>query len=215
MKKSTLATRSAALLAACLTWHSLAAPPSAHGAGPTDAQLIGQKLMVAMSGTTPTAGLLGRVERGEIGGVILFGSNIVDAAQVSALTTRLREAAAAGGQPPLLIATDQEGGAVKRISWAPPTLSVSQMTAAGSSTAFAQGKAAGRMLACAGININLAPVADVPSSTASFMYQQGRTWSFSASTTATMSSAFADGLVAGGDVPAMKHFPGIGRATQK
>src|SRR5215213_4100686 len=29
-----------------------------------------------------------------------------------------------------------------------------------------------------------------------------------------MSSAFADGLEAGGDVPAMKHFPGIGRATQ-
>ena len=77
---------------------------------PSPAQLIGQKLMVAMSGTTPTSGLLGRIERGEIGGVILFGANITSAGQLKALTTALRQAAAQGGQPPLLIATDQEGG---------------------------------------------------------------------------------------------------------
>jgi beta-N-acetylhexosaminidase len=183
-------------------------------ATPTIAQLIGQKLVVSMSGTTPSSSLLGRIQRGEVGGVILFGSNIVNAAQVKALTTKLRQAAAAGGQPRLLIATDQEGGSIKRVPWAPPTLSVPAMGATGSTTtAFNQGKSTGKVLGCAGINSDLAPVADVPSSTSSFMYQQGRTWSFSASTTAAMSDAFASGLEAGGDVPAMKHFPGIGRAT--
>ena len=87
------------------------------------AQLVGQKLMVAMSGTTPSADLLGRIERGEIGGVILFSFNISTAGQLRALTKQLAQAAAAGGQPPLLIATDQEGGLVKRVAWAPPTLS--------------------------------------------------------------------------------------------
>src|SRR5215212_3908808 len=50
--------------------------PSPTPPGPSLSQLIGQKLMVAMSGTTPSADLLGRVRRGEVGGVILFGANI-------------------------------------------------------------------------------------------------------------------------------------------
>src|SRR5436190_6322905 len=109
-------------------------------AAATDAQLIGQKLMVAMAGTTPSASLLGRIQRGEVGGVILFGSNITGAAQLASLTRTLRQAATTGGQPPLLIATDQEGGSVKRVPWAPPTLSVPQMGSLGStSTATAQG----------------------------------------------------------------------------
>ena len=208
--------RPASLLAALLL-----AIPTAISVGPrpvaataTYAQLVGQKLMVAMAGTTPSADLLGRIQRGEVGGVILFGSNITGAAQVASLTHSLRAAAVAGGQPRLLIATDQEGGTVKRVPWAPPTLSVPQMGALGStSTATSQGHATGTGLACAGINSDLAPVADVPASTSSFMYLQGRTWSFSASVTASLSDAFATGLGQGADVPAMKHFPGIGLAT--
>jgi beta-N-acetylhexosaminidase len=194
---------------------ALPATPRVSAATPTTAQLVGQKLMVAMSGTMPSAALLARVERGEVGGVILFGANITSAGQLASLTAKLRAAATAGGQPPLLIATDQEGGAVKRVSWAPPTLAPPEMGALGSSsTAYNQGKSTGIVLGCAGINTNLAPVADVPSSTSSFMYQAGRTWSFNASTTATLSDAFARGLVAGMEVPAMKHFPGIGFAAE-
>jgi beta-N-acetylhexosaminidase len=183
-------------------------------AAPTIAQLVGQKLVVAMSGTVPDDALLGRVGRGEVGGVILFGSNITTAGNLRALTAALQAAATAGGQPPLLIATDQEGGSVRRVPWAPPTLSPPQMGSVGSAgTAAAQGTATGTILRCAGINADLAPVADVPSSTASFLYQQGRTWSFSASVTAALSASFATGLRSGGTVPAMKHFPGIGLAT--
>ncbi|HEX5578482.1 MAG TPA: glycoside hydrolase family 3 N-terminal domain-containing protein [Candidatus Limnocylindria bacterium] len=183
-------------------------------AGPSLRHLIGQKLMVAMQGTAPSADLLDRIQRGEVGGVILFGRNIRSAPQLAALTRALRQAAADGGRPPLLIATDQEGGAVKRVSWAPPTLSPPQMGAIGSvDTATSQGRATGRPLACAGVNNDLAPVADVPASTASFMYQDGRTWSFSASVTADLATAFASGLEARGVLPTVKHFPGIGFAT--
>ena len=190
-------------------------PTDLVAAAPTIPQLIGQKLMVAMRGTTPDAGILDRVRNGEIGGVILFGANITSARQLALLTEDLRQAAAAGGQPPPLIAVDQEGGLVKRIGWAPPTLSPPQMGALGSvTTAREQGTATGIVLACAGIIHDLAPVADVPSSTSSFMYQEGRTWSFDPSVTATLSDAFATGLRAGGTVATMKHFPGIGRATK-
>jgi beta-N-acetylhexosaminidase len=202
------------LAAAVLAAGGPVAGPAVATTTPTTAQLIGQKLVVAMSGTTPTASLLGRIQRGEVGGVILFGANITSAAQLRSLTDRLAAAAAAGGQPKLLITTDQEGGDVARLAWAPPTLSAPEMGARGSvTTAAAQGKAAGYVLRCAGINSDLAPVADVPASSTSFMDRDGRTWSFDASVTAKLSDAFASGLEAGGDVPAMKHFPGIGLAT--
>jgi beta-N-acetylhexosaminidase len=202
------------VLAAILALPLPFATASSALAAPTYAQLVGQKLMVAMSGTTPSADLLGRVGRGEVGGVILFGSNITSAAGLRALSARLQAAAAGGGQPSVLIATDQEGGSVRRIPWAAPTLSAPQMGRLGSAQrAFYEGKATGIELRCGGINNDLAPVADVPLSTSSFMYQQGRTWSFDAPLTATLSDAFASGLEAGGDLPTMKHFPGIGRAT--
>jgi beta-N-acetylhexosaminidase len=80
-------------------------------------------------------------------------------------------------------------------------------------TAHDQGVATGQALLGLGINCDLAPVADVPGSTASFMYQEGRTWSFDPALTTTLSNAFARGLWSADVVPAMKHFPGIGLAT--
>jgi beta-N-acetylhexosaminidase len=172
--------------------------------------------MVAMSGTTPSADLLARVRRGEVGGVILFGANIASASQVTALDAKLQKAARDGGQPPLLISTDQEGGSIKRIPWAAPTMSPPQIGASGSgaaSTALSQGADTGAALLGLGINNDLAPVADVPSSTSSFMYQQGRTWSFDSGVTTDVSAAFAQGLESRHVIPSMKHCPGIGRAA--
>jgi beta-N-acetylhexosaminidase len=190
-------------------------PQSAAVATPTLAQLIGQKLVVRMDGVTPSADLLGRIRRGEVGGIIIFGPNVTTPTALIALTAQLRAAAAAGGQPRLLIAVDQEGGPIKRIPWAPPTLSAPQMGRIGStSIARAQGASTAAALRGLGIDIDLAPVADVPASTASFMYRAGRTYSFSATRTALMANAFAAGLESGRVAPAMKHFPGIGFATR-
>ncbi len=80
-----------------------------------------------MSGTTASPALLGRIERGEIGGVILFPPNIRTAAELRDLTASLQAAATKGGQPTLLIGVDQEGGEIKRIPWAPPTLTPAEM----------------------------------------------------------------------------------------
>jgi beta-N-acetylhexosaminidase len=89
------------------------------------------------------------------------------------------------------------------------------MGASGStSQARDQGLLTGTALRGLGINVNLAPVADVPATTSSFMYQQGRTWSFSAAVTASLSDAFATGLEQGNVVPTMKHFPGLGYAVK-
>ena len=166
----------------------------------------------------PSAGLLGRIRRGEIGGVILFGANITTATALRALTEQLRDAAAAGGQPPLLIAVDQEGGSIKRIPWAPPTLSPPQMGAtAGRATARSQGAATGAALAGLGINVDLAPVADVPASTPLVHVPAGPDVLVQRRGRRRRSpNAFADGpRVRAASLPTMKHFPGLGFATHE
>lgn len=166
-----------------------------------------------MDGLVPSSGLLARIRAGEVGGVILFGANVTTQAALTALIATLRNAAAAGHQPTLLIAVDQEGGSVKRIPWAPPTLSPPDMGRdASTSTARDQGVRTGEALRSLGINVNFAPVADVPASTKSFMYLQGRTFSFGAQETSTLSGAFAAGLFSSGVIPTFKHFPGLGYA---
>ena len=190
-------------------------PPVATAGAPTLAQMVGQKLVVAMDGTTPSADLLGRIERGEVGGVILMGRSITTRSALVALTAQLHGAAVAGGRPALLIGVDQEGGSVKRISWIPPTLSPPQMGAlASASTALAQGSATGAGLRDLGIDVDFAPVADVPASGASFMLKEGRTFSNFVTRTTGLANAFATGLESAGVVPAMKHFPGLGFASR-
>ena len=168
---------------------------------PTVAQLVGQKLVVRMDGTVPSASLLGRARRGEIGGVFLRSHSFDSAAQVSSATGALQAAASAGRRPKLLIAVDQEGGPVKSISFLPPTIGPEQVRVV--TTARAQGRATGAALRALGINVDLAPVADRRSPT-SFITAQDRAWA-----SPTLAVAFADGLHAGGALSTLKHFPGL------
>lgn len=178
------------------------------------AKLLGQRLMVGMSGTMPTAALLKAVRAGRVGSVILFGSNIVSRSQTRALTGALQRAAVAGGNPKLLIATDQEGGQVKRLPNGPPTLSPPQIAATNNvAVASSQGRATGRYLHDWGINIDLAPVSDVPTFGGAFIWKQGRAFSFNAGEVAELARAFALGLQSSGVAATAKHFPGLGSAA--
>jgi beta-N-acetylhexosaminidase len=179
----------------------------------SDGRLLGQRIMVGLRGTRPSAALLGEVRAGDVGAVILFGDNIVSRGQTLALTGALQRAARAGHNPRLLIATDQEGGEVKRLPGDPPTLSPPQITATGSvGTARGQGRATGAALRRWGIGLDLAPVADVPTTPRSFIAQQGRAFSTNAATAARYASAFAAGLQSARVAATAKHFPGLGSA---
>jgi beta-N-acetylhexosaminidase len=179
---------------------------------PTLEQLVGQRLVVAMRGTTPSADLLARAQQGRVGGVILFGGNVRTAPQVRALVGRLQAAASAGGRPPLLIAVDQEGGDIRRFRWAPPARSAVALA-----EAPARLRAAGRATAAAlrglGVNVDLAPVADVPAVRGSFIARQGRAFSTDPAETGRLAADFAAGLADGRVAATGKHFPGLGRAA--
>jgi len=188
--------------------------PTARVAGaPTVRELVGQRFVVALSGTTPSPALLGRVRRGEIGGVILFGANVVGQAQLRRLTATLQNAARDARRPPLLIATDQEGGKVRRLPWAGPLPSATALGRLEPKAIRSEGLASGKALRLAGVNVNLAPVADVPRS-GSFMALEERTFAGSPAAVARATVAFARGLAGARVAAAAKHFPGIGRASR-
>src|SRR6185437_14714221 len=119
----------------------------------------------------------------------------------------------AGGRPPLIIATDQEGGLVRRIPWAPPKRSAAELGTLPASVSQTSGANTGAALHAIGINLDLAPVADVPAGPADFIEQQRRAFSTSRFTVASDAAAFAKGLEQGGTLPTLKHFPGLGLAT--
>ena len=168
-------------------------------------QVVGQKVVTAFSGTTPSPALLKRLRSGHLGGVILFAANIASPQQLRALTRSVRGAAAAGGNPPPLIAVDQEGGLVKRLPWAPPSTAAAAMA-----SPHAEGVATGRALRQAGITVNLAPVADVERSP---NFLGSRSFGATEAEVATEACAFARGLQEAGVTPTLKHFPGLGDAT--
>jgi beta-N-acetylhexosaminidase len=64
-----------------------------------------------------------------------------------------------------------------------------------------------------GINVDLAPVADVPSTPASFIAKADRGFSRDPGRVARAATAFARGLRDGGVLATAKHFPGLGAAT--
>jgi len=180
---------------------------------PSIATMVGQKLIVRMDGTTPSAALTARIQRGEIGGVILFDFNVVSATQVRALTAQLQAIAAAAGRPPLIIAVDQEGGGIRRLMWAPPELNAADMTGRGVAYVQDAGRRTGVSLAALGITLDLAPVADVDSTQSGFMAAWGRTFAADAPTVSASARAFLDGLQSTGVAATAKHFPGIGRVA--
>jgi beta-N-acetylhexosaminidase len=186
---------------------------AAPAGSPSVRELVGQRFMVAMKGTTPSPSLLERIGRGEVGGVILFGANTRNRAQLGLLTAALQRAALRAGRPPLLIATDQEGGSVRRLQWAGPALSAAELGRLAPSAVQAEARSAGVMLRLAGVNVDLAPVGDVPAP-GSFMARDQRTFAPDATGVARATVAFARGLEAARVAATVKHFPGIGRATR-
>jgi beta-N-acetylhexosaminidase len=150
------------------------------------------------------------VRRGEVGGVILFGGNVVSETQVKALVRRLQAAARAGGNPPLLVMADQEGGSVRRLPEAPPRDSAEAMGRWDPASTEREGRRTGLALRRLGIAVDLAPVADVPDSPRTFLGD--RAFGRDPALAARHAAAFAAGLRSACVAATAKHFPGLGTA---
>jgi len=149
-------------------------------------------------------------------GFILFRRNVRDPEQVRHLVTALRDCV--GRPAPILI--DQEGGRVARLRpphWPehPPARRIGQLAemdrAAGHRAAWLNGRLLAAMLSDLGIDVDCAPVADVPVP-GSHDVIGDRAFADDPGLVADLCRAFADGMMAGGVLPVVKHVPGHGRA---
>jgi beta-N-acetylhexosaminidase len=173
---------------------------------------VGQMLMSHVTGLQPSSRLLGRIRAGQVGSVILYSENVESNAQLANLDATLQQTAREGGNPPLFIATDQEGGEVKRVPSAPPTMSAQQMGASANPSVVArrQGRATGVYLRRLGINLDLAPVSDIPTTANNFLRE--RAFGHTQASVIAGASGFALGLAEAHIAGAVKHFPGLGAA---
>ncbi len=126
-------------------------------------QLVGQRVVAGFTGTKPPQRLLIAIRQGAVGGVILFADNAPSMRKTQRMIGRLQNEARLGKQPYLLVMTDQEGGEVRRFAWAPPKQSAQEMGASSRAVdkAHSQGTLTGAALRQVGVNVDLAPVADI------------------------------------------------------
>jgi beta-N-acetylhexosaminidase len=174
-------------------------------------RLVGQLLMVRMEATA-TDGLLQRVRDAELGGVIVFPPEGTVPADLGAEITALRRAAKRAGAPPPLVATDQEGGEVERLPELPPERSASEMGSAGARVAAEEGRATGAALRELGIDVDLAPVLDVPAVDGAFI--ASRSFGDDPQRAGELGVAFGEGLQSEDVAATAKHFPGLGLAVE-
>src|SRR4051812_11597397 len=119
-------------------------------------QQVGRMVILRFNGTQPPGYVHRVLRQGRAAGVILFRDNIVSPAQTRTLTTSLRRSL-----PGAIVCADQEGGDVRTLSWAGPQGAAGDQAAAG--TVRDDAATAARAMKASGVNVTLAPVADVPS----------------------------------------------------
>jgi beta-N-acetylhexosaminidase len=150
-------------------------------------------------------------------GFILFARNIVSPPQVRALTDDLRDCVGRADAPVLV---DQEGGRVARLKppyWrvAPPAACFGALYADAPEAALEAARLNARLIAAdlvpCGIDVDCAPVLDVTVPGAHGIIGD-RAFGDTPAVVAALGRAQAEGLLAGGVMPVMKHLPGHGRA---
>jgi beta-N-acetylhexosaminidase len=148
-------------------------------------------------------------------GLILFKRNVAGRDQLRDLTESFRDCVGRAGAPVLV---DQEGGRVQRMGpphWraypAPSALETKLAPAGAESAAGLIARLIAHDLREAGITVDCAPVIDVvePESHA---FIATRAVSARPERVIAMGRSIAEGLLAGGVAPVIKHMPGHGRA---
>jgi beta-N-acetylhexosaminidase len=178
----------------------------------TLAQKAGQRLMAGFDGKALNADLKFLIQTLKVGGIILFSRNLGPPEDIRQLCGDVQEYAGSTGQPPLLIAIDQEGGQVARLK-APffsefpgnPALKTRE-----DAIHFAGVTAS--ELRSIGVNMNYAPVLDVTRPDIPGI-MAGRSFGNDPHQVAALGTAVIETLEENNILSVAKHFPGIGRTV--
>jgi beta-N-acetylhexosaminidase len=174
------------------------------------AQKAGQRLMVGFDGKALNADLKFLIGEMKVGGIIFFSRNLGHPDEIRQLSCDAQDYAKSSGQPPLLIAIDQEGGQVARLK--APFFSEfpgnPAMKTQDEATHFARVTAS--ELRTIGVNMNYAPVLDVTRPDVPGI-MAGRSFGNDPHHVAALGMAVIQTLEENSILSVAKHFPGIGR----
>ncbi|MFN4153516.1 MAG: glycoside hydrolase family 3 N-terminal domain-containing protein [Paracoccaceae bacterium] len=165
------------------------------------------------SGPELTAHEVGFFRDADPFGFILFARNVEDPVQLRRLTSALRDTV--GRDAPVLI--DQEGGRVQRLraphwrEWAPPLDTVAQARDP-LRAMWVRSRIIAYELRGVGVDANCAPCADVAGQ-GTHPFLKNRCYGTDPVVVSGISAAVAEGHMAGGVLPVIKHLPGHGRAS--
>ena len=165
---------------------------------------VGQLVISSFDEATRPDYIRRRLGAGETAGVILFGRNGGDAAQWRRLTRSIQ--AAARGRA--LVMVDQEGGDIRTVSFAGPA--AGQASQGSPQQVQAGAREAAGQLRRVGVNVNLAPVADVAERGGVPSVMDGRAFAGAPDEVAAATRASIRGMRAARVAATAKHFPGLG-----
>lgn len=182
------------------------------GHNPDIETAVGQMFVVGFdnNGSTPDVAIAGAIKKEHIGGVILFDKNYSMRSITRALNTNLQTIAKDSGNPPLIIATDHEGGRVSRDPFIPQVAPAQELGEAGCpESAVSAAKIIAKGLKQDGINTDFAPDADTGFGSAI----RDRSFGTNAHTVSTCVEAQVQEYNSAGIISSAKHFPNHGPAT--
>jgi beta-N-acetylhexosaminidase len=183
---------------------------------------VGQLFIGGVTSTSPTLGQLREIRHGHLGGVFLAGHNDIGVAATRQVTRQLQAEATSATTDGvrLWISADQEGGFVQSLSGAGFDTIPTALTQGGwtRSALMSRANRWGSQLRMAGVNLNLAPVADtVPrrlgTANAPIGYYS-REYGHHPKVVARHVTAAIAGFQAAGVQTTAKHFPGLGRVRR-
>ena len=179
--------------------------------------MAARAFITGLSGLNVSANERAFLREAQPWGLIIFKRNVNTPQQVTELTKSFRDAV--GWAAPVLV--DQEGGRVQRLGpphWPifPPGARYGAIYDRDVASGLAAARLGGHLIAAdlnvLGIDVDCIPLADVLAPGADPVIGD-RAYGTEPGKVAAIAGAIAQGLLAGGVLPVLKHLPGHGRAT--
>ena len=182
---------------------------------------VGQLMMVGVDAQAPKQSSNEAVDTHHVGNIFIAGRTTAGSQATQKVISSFTSKVGPGTThaTPMLVATDQEGGEVQVLAGSgfSDIPSALDQSAQPRDQLVASARTWGKELADVGVNMNLAPVADLvdiarPASNEP-IGRWGREYGHDAATVSSQAGAFAEGMQASKVIPTYKHFPGLGRVT--
>ncbi len=177
-------------------------------------QRVAQMFIVNLYGSQLTEAGRDFLTQLQPGGLVLLPENIITPTEVAKLTNVYQQTITDAGGLPLLIAVDQEGGTISHLHDGFTVFPVPALLTATGDTSLAErvGQAMAQEMLAVGVNMDLAPVADLETNPNNPIIKR-RAFGNDPQMTSPILSAFIKGMQGGNVLATAKHFPGHGDSS--